>query len=92
MAAEVNAPTKRLGSVSRHTGNRPFAHTSLEPLAGRRDPFTGGGLREEAQINHQWHDTMVDTPEPDGPAYFTGWTISGLAVVATIIAVWVLGI
>jgi hypothetical protein len=43
-------------------------------------------------MNHQWHDTMVDTPEPDGPAYFTGWTISGLAVVATIIAVWVLGI
>jgi hypothetical protein len=35
---------------------------------------------------------MVDQPETDGPAYLTGWTISGLAVIATIIAVWVLGI
>jgi len=43
-------------------------------------------------MNHQWHDTMVDRPEGHGPAYLTGWTISGLAVIATIIAVWVLGI
>lgn len=42
-------------------------------------------------MNH-WHDTMVDRPEPDSSAYFTGWTISGLAVVGTIIAVWVFGI
>jgi hypothetical protein len=39
-----------------------------------------------------WHDSMVDRPEPDGAAYATGWTISGLAVLATILAVWVLGI
>jgi hypothetical protein len=43
-------------------------------------------------MNHQWHDTMVDRPEADGPAYITGWTISGLAVIATILAVWLLGI
>ncbi len=42
-------------------------------------------------MNH-WRDTMVDQPEPDGAAYLTGWTISGLAVIATIVAVWVLGI
>lgn len=39
-----------------------------------------------------WHDTMVDTPESDGAAYVTGWTISGLAVLGTIVAVWILGI
>jgi hypothetical protein len=39
-----------------------------------------------------WHDTMVDRPEPDGTGYVTGWTISGLAVLGTIIAVWMLGI
>ena len=39
-----------------------------------------------------WHDTMVDHPEPDGAVYATGWTISGLAVLGTIVVVWVLGI
>jgi len=39
-----------------------------------------------------WHDSMVDRPEPDGGMYATGWTISGLAVLGTIVAVWVLGI
>jgi hypothetical protein len=43
-------------------------------------------------MNHQWHDTMVDRPETDGAVYLTGWTISGLAVIGTIVAVWVLGI
>ena len=43
-------------------------------------------------MNHQWHDTMVEQPDTDGPAYLTGWTISGLAVIGTILAVWVLGI
>jgi hypothetical protein len=41
---------------------------------------------------NQWRDTMVDRPEPDGAAYVTGWTISGIAVIATIVAVWLLGI
>ena len=35
---------------------------------------------------------MVGQPEVNGPAYVTGWTISGLAVIGTILAVWVLGI
>jgi hypothetical protein len=55
-----------------------------------RDPSTGGKA-QEARMNH-WHDTMVDRPDPNGPAYLTGWTISGLAVIGTIIVVWVLGI
>jgi len=40
----------------------------------------------------QWHDTMVDRPETDGAAYVTGWTVSGLVVLGTIVAVCVLGI
>ncbi|MGB8397303.1 hypothetical protein [Bradyrhizobium sp.] len=39
-----------------------------------------------------WRDTMVDRPETDGAAYATGWTISGLAVLGTIIAIWTFGI
>jgi hypothetical protein len=42
-------------------------------------------------MNH-WRDTMVDRPEPDDTAYLAGWTISGIAVIATIITVWVFGI
>ena len=39
-----------------------------------------------------WQDSMVERPETDGAGYATGWTISGLAVLGTIVAVWVLGI
>jgi hypothetical protein len=39
-----------------------------------------------------WQDSMVDRPETDGAAYMTGWTISGLVVLGTIVAVWILGI
>lgn len=46
---------------------------------------------KEADMTH-WHDTMVDKPETDGAVYVTGWTIAGLAVLGTIVAVWVLGI
>ena len=42
-------------------------------------------------MNH-WHDTMVDQPEADGAVYAAGWTISGLAVLGTILAVWAFGI
>jgi hypothetical protein len=41
-----------------------------------------------AVVTH-WHDTLMDRPEADGAAYATGWTISGLATLATILAVWV---
>ena len=40
----------------------------------------------------QWHDSMVDRPETDGAAYLTGWTVSGVAVLVAIVAVWALGI
>ena len=70
-----------------------FVHKYRLNLApGAPDLPYGRQPSREAQMNHQWHDTMVDTPEPNGPAYLTGWTISGLAVIGTIIAVWVLGI
>jgi hypothetical protein len=39
-----------------------------------------------------WHDTMVDRPEADGAVYVTGLTISGLGVLAVILAVWVFAI
>jgi hypothetical protein len=43
-------------------------------------------------VMSDWHDTMVDRPETDGAVYVTGWTISGLAVLSAIVAVWVFGI
>ena len=39
-----------------------------------------------------WHDTMVEQPDTDATVYATGWTISGLAVLAAIVAIWVFGI
>ncbi len=40
----------------------------------------------------RWGDTMVEQPDTDSAVYVTGWTISGLAVIVTIVAVWILGI
>ncbi|WP_315720485.1 MULTISPECIES: hypothetical protein [unclassified Bradyrhizobium] len=42
--------------------------------------------------DESWRDTMVDPAGPGDGAYVTGWTISGLAVIGTIVAVWLLGI
>jgi hypothetical protein len=39
-----------------------------------------------------WNDTMVDRPESDSAIYATGWSISVLAVLGTIFAVWIFGI
>ena len=64
--------------------------TGFEPLAVAKD-LSGRGSLQEALMSH-WHDTMVDHPEADGAVYATGWTISGLAVLGTIVAVWLLGI
>jgi hypothetical protein len=47
-------------------------------------------LREAAMAH--WNDTMVDRPESDGAIYATGWSISVLAVLGTIFAVWIFGI
>jgi hypothetical protein len=38
-----------------------------------------------------WRDSMVDMPTDDG-AYAAGWTVSGLAVLGAIVAVWMFGI
>ena len=59
---------------------------NLEPVAA-----TYRQRQSEAPMSH-WHDTMVDRPETDGAVYVTGWTISGLAVLGAIVAVWVFGI
>jgi hypothetical protein len=59
---------------------------NLEPRVA-----TKSGDLEEAVMTH-WHDSMVDRPETDGAAYATGWTVSGLVVLGTIVAVWVFGI
>jgi hypothetical protein len=45
----------------------------------------------EAAMTH-WNDTMVDRPESDGAIYATGWSISALAVLGVILAVWIFGI
>jgi hypothetical protein len=39
-----------------------------------------------------WDDTMADRPEADDPAYVSGWTIPGLAVLVVLVTVWILGI
>jgi hypothetical protein len=36
-----------------------------------------------------WRNSMVNRPETDGAVYVTGWTISGLAVLGAVVAVWV---
>jgi hypothetical protein len=48
-------------------------------------------ILREAAMTH-WNDTMVDRPESDGAIYATGWSISALAVLGVIIAVWIFGI
>jgi hypothetical protein len=63
---------------------------SFEPFDAQDDVPTRGNVWE-AVMTH-WHDTMVDQPETDSAVYATGWTISGLAVLGAIVAVWVLGI
>jgi len=69
-----------------------MAKYRLNLLSGQESNLAGGKGCRRLRMNHQWHDTMVDQPDADGPAYVTGWTISGLAVIGTILAVWVLGI
>jgi hypothetical protein len=62
---------------------------NLKPLAATYLPQA---ICNEAAVMTHWQDTMVDNPESDGAAYVTGWTISGIAVLGTIVAVWILGI
>jgi hypothetical protein len=46
------------------------------------------------QTTTGWADGMHEMrrPDDDEVGYATGWTISGLATLGTIIAVWLLGI
>jgi hypothetical protein len=60
---------------------------SLDPLSVTYRPR----VFQEAVMT-TLHGSMIDKPESDGAVYKTGWTISGLAVLVTIVAVWVLGI
>jgi hypothetical protein len=46
---------------------------------------------QKATMSH-WHHTTMDRQETDGAAHAMGWTISGLAVLGTIVAAWILGI
>ncbi len=39
-----------------------------------------------------WRHTMVDRRETDSTFDVTGWTISGLAVLGAVVAVWIFGI
>ncbi|MEH2518136.1 hypothetical protein V1279_003709 [Bradyrhizobium sp. AZCC 1610] len=64
----------------------------VEPSASASDLLTGGSIYAEEIAMIHWRDTMIDRPESDGAAYVTGWTVSGLVVLGTIVAVWVLGI
>jgi hypothetical protein len=61
-------------------------------LASANDLLTRGSVNPQETAVSQWHDSMVDRPETDGAAYLTGWTVSGVAVLAAIVAVWALGI
>jgi hypothetical protein len=63
---------------------------SVEPPAADRD-LSKGANRGDTVMTH-WNDTMVDRPESDGAIYATGWSISGLAVLGIIFAVWIFGI
>ena len=73
---------------------RPQGATSalFEPLASANDLLTRGSVNPEETAMGQWRDSMVDRPETDGTAYLTGWTVSGVVVLAAIVAVWALGI
>ena len=60
---------------------------NLEPLAA-----TYVQRRVSEAVMTHWRNTMVDRPETDGAIYVMGWTISGLAVLGAVVAVWVFGI
>ena len=77
---------------TRWLGHRVCPPALVEPLASANDLLTRGSVNPEETAVSQWRDSMVDRPETDGAAYLTGWTVSGVAVLGAIVAVWVLGI
>ena len=82
-------PRPSSGPGPKPQGARPAL---VEPLASANDLLTRGSINPEETAVSQWRDNMVDRPETDGAAYLTGWTVSGVAVLGAIVAVWVLGI
>ena len=68
-----------------------FTRLNLVPPGAtyRQEAIRETALREALMTD--WRDQMVDRPTDDG-AYAVGWTVSGLAVLGTIVAVWVFGI
>jgi hypothetical protein len=63
-------------------------------LRFRRDLFAKRHKTETAfreALMTDWRDSMVDRPTDDG-AWAAGWTVSGLAVLGAIVAVWMFGI
>jgi hypothetical protein len=68
----------------------PHWFTGLNLVPPRATHPAGGSLKEA--LMNEWRDTMVERPETDGRAYAAGWTVSGLAVLGAIVAVWVFGI
>ena len=67
-----------------------FSFLAVEPAAPGRDISKGANLGDAAMTH--WNDTMVDRPESDGAIYATGWSISALAVLGVVLAVWIFGI
>jgi hypothetical protein len=66
----------------------------MEPAASAGVVVAGRALRSGAM---QWRSATTDADlmsgtEDDEISYATGWTISGLATLGTIVAIWLLGI
>jgi len=65
----------------------------MEPAASAGVMVAGRALRSGAM---QWRSATTDADlmrgVEDEISYATGWTISGLATLGTIVAIWLLGI
>jgi hypothetical protein len=66
----------------------------MEPAASVGVVVAGRALRSGAM---QWRSATTDADlmrgtDDDEISYATGWTISGLATLGTIVAIWLLGI
>jgi hypothetical protein len=66
----------------------------MEPAASAGVVVAGRALRSGAM---QWRSATTDADLMSGTdhneiSYATGWTISGLATLGTIVAIWLLGI
>jgi hypothetical protein len=74
--------------ASPELGPFPFRQLNRRPLSAT---YPMEQTLKEAAMTH-WIDTMVDRPESDGAIYVTGWSVSILAVLGAIFALWIFGI